>query len=218
MAGVALLGSPRSFSGIVVEEGDCVRAQAHALTRGVTWQRRRICAEVRNALILPTDLKRVPESVLSLAHIVLSIVSLIIGAFIFFTPKGTALHKSAGKIYTFAMIGLNASALAIYHLTGHFNLFHLTAILSLILVLVGWMQVIFRRHLRKWLYRHYVYMSWSYLALVAAAFNEGFVRVEPLMRIAHRYGNWVIIASQGILIATAAILINRNKQRMLALR
>jgi uncharacterized membrane protein len=156
--------------------------------------------------------------VLPFAHICLSVVSLIVGAFIFFQPKGTRAHKIAGKIYSFAMIGLNTSALAIYHLTGRFNLFHLTAILSLILVLVGWWQIIFRHRLRNWLYRHYVYMCWSFTGLVAAALNEGFVRLTLLKTVVHQRGNWVIIAAQGILISVAAILIKRNKQRMLALR
>jgi uncharacterized membrane protein len=152
---------------------------------------------------------------LSLAHIVLSLVSLVVGGVVFFLPKGTRLHKSVGKAYSFAMIGLNAAALGIYHLTGHFNLFHLTAILSLVLVMVGWMQVMFRRTWRKWLYRHYVYMSWSYVALVAAAFNEGFVRVGPLKAIVRERGNWIIIATQAVLVSAAALLINANKKRML---
>lgn len=152
---------------------------------------------------------------LSLAHIVLSLVSLIVGAVVFFVPKGTRLHKSVGKVYSFAMIGLNAAALGIYHLTGHFNLFHITAILSLVLVMVGWMQVMFRRRWRKWLYRHYVYMSWSYVALVAAAFNESFVRVAPLKAIVRERGNWIIIATQAVLVAVAALLINANKKQML---
>jgi uncharacterized membrane protein len=154
----------------------------------------------------------------SLSHIVLSVISLVVGAFIFFTPKGTALHKRAGKIYSLAMIGVNACALAIYHLTGHFNLFHLTAILSLVLVVIGWAQVIFRRRLRNWLYRHYVYMCWSYMALVAAALNEGFVRLAPLKAIVRQDGNWVIIAAQAVLISSTAVLVKRNKQRMMTLR
>lgn len=93
------------------------------------------------------------------------------------------------------MIGLNVAALPIHNLTGHFNLFHLTAILSLALVLTGWAQVLFRKHLRNWLYRHYTYMCWSYFALIAAAFNEGFVRLAPLKSLVRRNGNWVIIVT-----------------------
>jgi hypothetical protein len=114
------------------------------------------------------------------------------------------------------MVLLNAAALGIYNLTGHFNLFHLTAILSLVLVLVGWSQVIYRKRLRRWLYRHYMYMCWSYVALVAAAFNEGFVRLSPLKAVVRRRGNWVIIATQVVLVCVSAWLINRSRKSILA--
>ena len=153
---------------------------------------------------------------LSLAHIALSVISLFVGAIVFLKPKGSRLHKKLGVLYSSAMIGLNAAALAIYNLTGHFNLFHFTAILSLLLVLIGWGQVIFRRQLKNWLYRHYVYMCWSYLALVAAALNESFVRVSPLKAIVNHYGNWVIIIAQAFLVTGAALLITRNKTRILS--
>jgi hypothetical protein len=114
------------------------------------------------------------------------------------------------------MVVLNVAALGIYNLTGHFNLFHLTAILSLVLVLVGWSQIIYRKRLRRWLYRHYVYMCWSYVALVAAAFNEGFVRLPPLKAVVSRNGNWVIIATQVVLVCVSAWLINRKRKSILA--
>jgi hypothetical protein len=114
------------------------------------------------------------------------------------------------------MVGLNAAALGIYNLTGHFNLFHFTAILSLVLVLVGWAQVIYRKRLQRWLYRHYTYMCWSYVALVAAAFNEGFVRLPPLKAVVSRCGNWVIIATQVVLICVSALLINGSRESIFA--
>lgn len=155
-------------------------------------------------------------AVISFVHIVLSGASLAFGAFIFFNPKGTQTHRRFGKLYCVSMLGVNFAALSIYHLTGHFNMFHLTAILSMVLVLTGWAQVIFRRHLRNWLYRHYVYMCWSYVALVAAALNEGFVRVGPLKALVRHNGNWIIIASQAVLVSLAAIFITRSKQGVLA--
>jgi uncharacterized membrane protein len=151
---------------------------------------------------------------LSLVHVGLSVVCLIIGAVIFFRPKADEWHRRMGKVYALSMIGLNVAGLGIYHLTGHFNLFHFTAILNLALVLIGWFQVILRRRLRRWLYRHYVYMCWSYTALVAAAINESFVRISPLKELVRQAGNWVIIVTQVILILVAAIVIKRNQGRM----
>jgi uncharacterized membrane protein len=153
---------------------------------------------------------------LSLAHISFSAVSLVLGAFIFLNTKGTTRHRWAGTLYCGSMVGLNLTALGIYNLTGRFNLFHFTALLSLAMVLVGWAQVLFRRRLRNWLYRHYVYMCWSYVALVAASFNEGFVRLTPLKALVHSAGSWVIIVAQAILLCAAALFINRRKARTLA--
>lgn len=153
---------------------------------------------------------------LSHAHIGLSVLGLVLGGFIFLNPKGTRLHRCAGMVYSLSMIGLNFTALGIYNLTGHFNFFHFTAILSLAMVLIGWAQPLFFRQSGKWLYRHYVYMCWSYVALVAAAFNEGFVRLALLKDIVHRAGNWVIIATQAALLCAAALLIGRQKKRVLS--
>jgi hypothetical protein len=59
-------------------------------------------------------------------------------------------------------------------------------------------------------------MCWSYVALVAASFNEGFVRLTLLKALVHRAGNWVIIVAQAILLCAAALFINRRKARTLA--
>src|SRR3569833_1116805 len=153
---------------------------------------------------------------LSFLHITLSIVCLAVGTAIFLMQKGTNCHRLAGKIYSVSMIGLNAAALGIYKLTGHFNLFHLTAILSLVLVLIGWAQAALRKPLRRWLHRHYIYMCWSYVGLVAAAFSEGIVRVPALKAVVSRRGNWVIIATQVVLIGLSAWLINGKRKSILA--
>lgn len=166
------------------------------------------------------NIRRWPNTIylnmIPFAHIFFSVLCLLVGAFIFLRPKATRWHRWAGRLYTTSMLMLNFTALGIYHLTGRFNLFHLTAILSLFLVLTGWAQVIFRRRLRNWLYRHYVYMCWSYVALVAAAFNESFVRLAPLKALVQHNGNWVIIATQAVLVCAAALLINRKRSTLLA--
>jgi uncharacterized membrane protein len=153
---------------------------------------------------------------ISLTHIVFCITSLILGPFIFLNIKGDRRHRWVGRLYGVSMLALNFSALAIYNLTGHFNFFHFTALLSLAMVLTGWAQVVFRHRLRNWLYRHYIYMCWSYVALIAAAFNEGFVRLAPLKALVRHTGNWAIIATQVVLLGAAALVINRRKPKLLA--
>src|SRR5205807_8427615 len=122
---------------------------------------------------------------LSLVHTVCGTGSLMLGAVVFFNVKGTRLHRMVGNAYLLCMIAVNVTALCIYHLTGSVNLFHLFAVLSLLMVLIGWSQVVFRRRFHRWLYRHYTYMCWSYAGLVAATSNEAFVRVPVLKTLVH---------------------------------
>jgi hypothetical protein len=81
------------------------------------------------------------------------------------------------------MVVVNTTALCIYHLTGRFNLFHALAVASLVMLAAGLAQVVPRRRPRLWLWRHYQYMAWSYVGLLAATNNEAFVRVPPLARL-----------------------------------
>jgi hypothetical protein len=52
--------------------------------------------------------------------------------------------------------------------------------------------------------------------LIAAAFNEGFVRLAPLKGLVRHTGNWAIIATQILLLGIAALLINRSKPNLLS--
>lgn len=130
-------------------------------------------------------------------------------------PKATRPHRALGNVYVISMVLLNITALCIYRLTGHFNLFHLFAILSLVMVLIGWSQVAFRRRFRRWFYRHYTYMCWSYASLVAATSNEAFVRIPALKTVVQRNGNWVILAAQVVILGLCAVLLRINKTRLL---
>jgi uncharacterized membrane protein len=137
-----------------------------------------------------------------------------LGAVVFFNVKGTRWHRTVGTVYVLAMLAVNVTALCIYHLTGRFNLFHLFAVLSLLMVLIGWSQVIFRRYFHRWFYRHYTYMCWSYAGLVAATSNEAFVRVPALKALVHRTGNWLILATQVLILGLCAVLLRRNQTRL----
>jgi hypothetical protein len=79
--------------------------------------------------------------------------------------KGTAFHRIIGAGYIAAMLLLNASALAVYRLTGHFEPFHALALVSAATILRGIVPALRRRH-------YYSNMAWSYIALLAAACSE----------------------------------------------
>ena len=105
-------------------------------------------------------------------HTACGALALLLGSAIFLRTKGTRTHIWLGKVYLGCMICLNVSALAIYRLTGGFNIFHALAVLNLAIITVAIAHFFRRRGSRKWLWRHYQYMAWSYVGLTAATVNE----------------------------------------------
>ena len=111
-------------------------------------------------------------SLLGVFHTLCGVAALLLGAVIFLRPKGTNSHFWTGRAYLAVMVCLNVSALDLYHLTGSFNIFHVLAVLNVAIILVGISHFLRRRRPRKWLWRHYHYMAWSYVGLLAATLNE----------------------------------------------
>jgi uncharacterized membrane protein len=108
-------------------------------------------------------------------HMTFALVALLLGVLVLVRRKGTSTHRIAGYGYVSSMLALNASALSLYHLTGHFGPFHVLALVSLSTVLIGGLAPGLRR--RGWLAIHYRSMAWSYIGLVAAACAEAMVRI-----------------------------------------
>ena len=138
------------------------------------------------------------------------------GAWVLLARKGTAAHVRVGWVYVATMVWVNASALAIRHLSGGYNFFHVLAVVSLLMVLGGVGQVVYRRHFRRWLWRHYQYMCWSYAGLLAGAINEACVRLPGLRDFSASTGNWLPVGGSVVVIGAAAALIVANQRRLLA--
>jgi uncharacterized membrane protein len=141
-------------------------------------------------------------SPLGAVHFATAIVALAFGAIVLGAPKGTALHRTIGVGFVVAMVILNVSSLAIYRLTGHFEPFHALALFSLATVVRGMVPALRRRP--GWLMAHYRSMAWSYLALLAAACSEIFIRL--FLRAGIFTGPWQIIGL-GIAIAILFVMI-----------
>jgi uncharacterized membrane protein len=149
---------------------------------------------------------------LGAVHTLLGGLSLILGAQIFLSTKGTRWHIQLGWAYVGSMFCVNVTALFIYRLTGAFNLFHAMAVFSLLMVVAGVFQVRFRSRLRRWLWRHYQYMSWSYVGLLAATANEAFVRIGILKTMAATSTTAMpLIASILIVAVSGAIIFSRQR-------
>ena len=113
-------------------------------------------------------------------HAGVGILALFLGVFVVVLGKGTNLHRRIGLCYVIAMVLLNATAMWIYDLTGRFGPFHVAALVSLVTLLAGYLPVLFRRHFTEWVALHGIFMSWSYVGLVAAFLAELAVRVPGL--------------------------------------
>lgn len=116
-------------------------------------------------------------SFLGWIHTGLASLALIAGAVNLLRAKGTPSHRWGGRVFAVAMVGLCASALAIYRFTGHFNMFHALAFASLATLAVGVFPVIFKRPRRHWLDVHYFAIGSAYAGLLAALANELLARV-----------------------------------------
>lgn len=140
-------------------------------------------------------------------HVVLGVLSLLLGAWVFLAAKGTHLHVRIGWGYAASIAGVNVTALCIYRLTGRPNLFHAFAVASLAMTGFGLAQPLYRRRSKRWLWRHYQYMCWSYVGLLAATVNEAAVRVPVLRRLTReRLPALPLLASAALVVVSAAVI------------
>lgn len=161
----------------------------------------------------PGDERR-DVSLLGYFHTGCGVLALLLGAWIILTEKGTRRHILAGWAYVVCMAFLNLSSLCLYNLTGSFNVFHFLAILSLVMVGIGISQVVRRRS--RWLWRHYQYMTWSYVGLLAATCNEAFVRVPPLQHLTERNGQSLPLLAMTAIVVLSGVVIFAMQERVLA--
>jgi uncharacterized membrane protein len=148
-------------------------------------------------------------------HAAAGVVALVAGVVVFLGRKGTARHVRVGWVYVASMLWVDGSALLIRHLTGRFNLFHALAAVSLVMVVGGVAQVVLRRRIQRWLWRHYQYMSWSYVGLLAATANELCVRVPSLKALTSRSRGWLPVAASAVIVVASALVIFSNQRRVL---
>lgn len=109
-------------------------------------------------------------SFVGLIHLVASCLALVAGAVVLLRRKGTRFHRRLGYAYVGSMVALNVTALMIYRLFGGFGPFHVAALVSLATVVPA--VVAARRRRPGWLARHYYWMTFSYVGLLAAGASE----------------------------------------------
>ncbi len=144
-----------------------------------------------------------------LLHLVFAIVAMVSGAWVLAQQKGGPSHRRLGWLFVGSMIGVNATALLIYDLTGSFGPFHGLAIISLTGVLFGVGHVRLRRPARGWREFHAYWMAWSYVGLLAAAASEAATRIPESSFW------WMVVGASGAVVAVGWIVIARQLPRTL---
>jgi hypothetical protein len=115
-------------------------------------------------------------------HSVLAMFCIAIGLVQLLRPKRGAGHRARGYAFVYAMLVADAAAMLIYRFTGQFNLFHAAAILNFVTIVVAIVPLLQSPRPANWRYRHYYFIAWSYVALIAAAMTEFAVHAGHIAR------------------------------------
>lgn len=143
-------------------------------------------------------------------HTGAAVVALTAGAGVLVQRKGTRRHRRLGWLSVVGMVTLNVTALLIYRLSGHFGPFHAGALLSLATVVAGVLQAVRRQPPDGWVERHYYWMTFSYVGLLAAAASEAATRLARTT-----FWGAVALASAAVL-AVGTALVTRRARATLA--
>jgi uncharacterized membrane protein len=115
-------------------------------------------------------------------HLLASFAAMATGAAVLMRPKGTADHKSRGRIYVAAMAVTSLTALGIYR-RGEFFFPHWLALAALIITAAGIAAAHFKVPRTGWIHLHLTCMVASFYLLIGGAVNEAFLRVNFLRRL-----------------------------------
>jgi uncharacterized membrane protein len=105
-------------------------------------------------------------------HTILAFVAVGAGAVVTRLPKGTRWHRTFGHLYASALLGTVVTAFALYNLTGGLGPFHVAAVVGGVTLGGGLWTVLGRRPRKNWIEAHAIWMSWSYIGLMAALVSE----------------------------------------------
>ena len=111
-----------------------------------------------------------------MVHLITAFMAIAAGAVVLRPPKGTRWHRTFGHLYAMSMLGVITTSFAIYGLTGSPGPFHFAAVVAAVALGGGMITVLFRRPRKGWIEAHAIWMSWSYIGLMAAFAAESLTR------------------------------------------
>lgn len=148
-------------------------------------------------------------TIVGMIHVVLASLCLVAGLIQFLRPKRGAGHRARGYFYVYAMLASDAATLLVYRFTGHFNAFHVAAIVNFTLIVLAIVPLL--RTPRPWNWRrtHYYFIAWSYAAPVSAGLTNIAARLLPVTT-REQVGLIALVASLVTMII-ASILIRKHQ-------
>jgi uncharacterized membrane protein len=114
-------------------------------------------------------------------HAVLAILCIVAGLFQFLRPKRGAGHRARGYFYVYAMLVADGTAMLVYRFTGHFNTFHVAAIVNFVCIVIAIVPLLRSPRPANWRSTHYRFISWSYVSPISAAAVNILARLGPPM-------------------------------------
>lgn len=113
-------------------------------------------------------------------HAALAILCIAAGLIQFLRPKRGAGHRARGYFYVYAMLVSDGTTLLVYRFNGHFNAFHVAAIINFICIVLAIVPLLRTPRPANWRTTHYYFIAWSYVSLMSAAAINMAVRLLPL--------------------------------------
>jgi uncharacterized membrane protein len=142
-------------------------------------------------------------------HTLLAMLGIVVGSIQLLRPKRGPAHRARGYAFVYAMLVADGTAMLIFQFTGRFNILHVGAVVNLVCIVLAVVPVLRTPRPSNWKNKHYYWMCWSYVGLLAAAATELAVRTAHL---ATRQQAWTVTAATSLLVtAIGYVLINRYR-------
>ncbi|UWU91816.1 DUF2306 domain-containing protein [Bradyrhizobium sp. CB1015] len=113
-------------------------------------------------------------------HVVLALLCSAVGLIQFLRPKRGAGHRARGYFYVYAMLVSDGTTFLIHKFTGHFNVFHVAAIVNFGCIVLAVVPLLRMPRPSNWRSIHYHFIAWSYVSLLSAAAINTTLRLAPV--------------------------------------
>ena len=148
-------------------------------------------------------------------HAVLALIAIATGAVQLIRPKGDGPHRAIGYAYVYALLVADGAAMLVFQFTGKLNILHAGVLTNLVCISIGMWPVLTTPRRPGWRLRHYYWMSWSYVGVLAAAATE--VAIRGPFSIRTHLQAWIVTAVITILVTGSGwVLIERHRPRAAA--